>query len=34
LQQMQLLWQAGIMCFDMDVVRLRGQHVHEQQQQK
>lgn len=24
LQQMQLLWQAGVMCFDMDVIQLRG----------
>lgn len=24
LQQMHLLWQAGVMCFDMDVIQLRG----------
>jgi hypothetical protein len=33
LQQMGLLWQAGILCFDMDVIRLKGQQLwpfHEQ----
>lgn len=27
LQQLQMLWQAGVMCFDMDVVHLKGQHI-------
>lgn len=25
LQHMQLLWKAGIVCFDMDVIHLRGE---------
>lgn len=25
LQQMQLLWDAGVTCFDMDVVHLKGE---------
>jgi hypothetical protein len=24
LQQMELLWQAGVLCFDMDVIHLKG----------
>lgn len=27
LQQMQMLWDAGVMCFDMDVVHLKGESI-------